>query len=401
MAGATPSTRQRIDKDSAIRLVTEMMAIPGKSCEEGRIAEFIRKKLVQAGIPRSAILHDRAHHRSPYGGEVGNLIVKLPGTQRGPRRLLMAHIDTVPLCEGSKPIRKGSLIVSRDPHTALGGDDRAGAAVILGSLLEIRRQKLAHPPLTFFWPVQEEIGLFGARFASLSKLGNPKFCFNWDGSVPHNATIGATGDYSIAVEISGIASHAGGHPEGGVSAIAVAGLAINDLVENGWHGLIVKGRNTGTSNIGIVQAGTANATNVVVNKLTLKAEARSHNPKFRKRIVEAFRKAFEKAAKAVRNDSGLAGSVKFEAEQKYESFRMSEQEPVVKTARTAIETAGMASETAVCNGGLDANWMTARGLPTVTMGCGQQHVHTVDESLHVDSFLNACRIGLLLATGRE
>jgi tripeptide aminopeptidase len=43
-------------------------------------------------------------------------------------------------------------------------------------------------------------------------------------------------------------------------------------------------------------------------------------------------------------------------------------------------------------------------LPTVTLGCGQQNVHTVDESLHIDSFLNACQIALLLATdwlGRE
>ena len=90
-------------------------------------------------------------------------------------------------------------------------------------------------------------------------------------------------------------------------------------------------------------------------------------------------------------------SKSFHAEQKYESFRLSADEPVVKIARTAIESAGMVSETTICNGGLDANWMTARGLPTVTMGCGQQDVHTVDESLHVDSFLNACRVGLLLA----
>lgn len=386
-----------ISPKAALDLVVQMMAIPGKSCEEGRIAEFIRERLREIGIPASAVSHDAVHRSSPAGGEVGNLIVKLPGTRRGSRRLLMAHIDTVPLCVGARPVRKGPVIVSRDSHTALGADDRAGAAVVLNAIREIRRQDLDHPPLTLFWPVQEEIGLYGARFATLSKLGKPKLCFNWDGSLPHAATIGATGDYAILIEIEGIASHAGVHPERGVSAIAIAGLAIADLMDNGWHGLVVKGRNTGTSNIGYVHGG--EATNVVTPRVTLRAEARSHDPKFRKRIVDEFRKAFTRAAAKLTNDNGKSGRVRFEADLKYESFRLPLDAPCVQSAQAAIQAVGLQPELAVTNGGLDANWMSARGLPTVTLGCGQQSAHTVDESLHVESFLNACRAGLLLATG--
>jgi len=55
----------------------------------------------------------------------------------------------------------------------------------------------------------------------------------------------------------------------------------------------------------------------------------------------------------------------------------------------------------VSNGGLDANWMTARGIPTVTLGCGQQDVHTLNERLNLDAFEHACRMALLLATGSE
>jgi len=43
--------------------------------------------------------------------------------------------------------------------------------------------------------------------------------------------------------------------------------------------------------------------------------------------------------------------------------------------------------------------MIAHGLPTVTLGCGQQDIHTVNESLDIDSYLKACRIGLQVATG--
>jgi len=385
------------DEQAAVDLVTEMIAIPGKSREEGRIAEYIREKLLAAGVPREAIVDDGANRRSPVGGETGNVIVKLAGTKRGPRRLLMAHIDTVPLCVGSQPVREGDYIQSRDPHTALGGDNRAGAAVVLNAILEIRRRQLPHPPLTLLWPVQEEIGLYGARFVSKSKLGNPKLCFNWDGREPQLIVTAATGDYAISIDVQGIASHAGGHPEQGVSAIAIASRAVNDLVENGWHGLIVKGRNTGTSNVGIIHGG--EATNVVTPHVSLEAEARSHNPTFRKRIVEEFRKAFQRAARSMKNDAGTTGNVRFEADLKYEAFQLDEQEPCVQHALKAVELAGLQGATRVANGGLDANWLSARGLPTATLGCGQEEIHTTGERLHVPSFLQACRIGLLLATG--
>jgi len=397
MAASSIPSGCDIDTKSALELVIGMMAVPGRSGEERQIAGFITDRLREAGIPKSAISHDSVTRRSPVGGQIGNLILRLPGTRRAPRRLLMAHIDTVPLCVGSRPVRKGKIITSADPNTGLGADDRAGAAVVLNAILEIRRRRLPHPPLTLFWPVQEEIGLFGARYASLSKLGNPRLCFNWDGGAPDCVTIGATGDCSIDIEIEGLASHAGGCPEQGVSAAAITGLAITDLVENGWHALVVKGKNAGTSNIGIVSGG--NATNVVMPHLRLKAEARSHDPRFRGRIVEAYRKAFQRAAARVRTDGGKVGRIRFETFPKYESFRLSQDEPCVVEASRAVRDAGFKPEPRICNGGLDANWLSARGLPTVTLGCGQQDVHTVRESLHIDSFLAACRIGLLLATG--
>ena len=233
---------------------------------------------------------------------------------------------------------------------------------------------------------------------SAHKLGAPKYCFNWDGGHPRFVNIGATGDYGIEIEIRGLASHAGVHQERGVSAIAIAALAIADLTENGWHGLIQKGRNRGTSNVGVIQGG--EATNVVTPLLTLRAEVRSHDPVFRLRIVDAYRKAFEKAARSVKSSEGVAGQVEFSAELKYESFRLDAAEPVVSLAKTAVSTVGLTPELSVGNGGLDANWMTAHGLPTVTLGCGQNDIHTIREWLDIPSFLMGCRIGLLLASGQ-
>ncbi len=395
----TASEMTSLVDDSAVDLVQTMMAIPGKSGHEGQVVAFIIEQLKLAGLNNEAMHCDQANKKSPIKGEIGNLIVKLPGTRRGPRRLLMAHIDTVPLCVGCEPYRDGEVIRSRNPNTALGGDDRAGAATILNTLKLILKHNLPHPPLTVLFAVQEEVGLLGARHVSINKLGNPKLCFNWDGGAPHLATIGATGDDHLEIEITGLASHAGVHPEAGVSAIVIASKAIHSLVEDGWFGSVVKGRKTGTSNVGVIHGG--DATNVVTDRLTLKAEVRSHDPVFRAKIVSAYQKAFRQAAKTTKNATGQAGSVNITVTPKYEAFRLDSTSDVVQAASAAIARCGHQVELKISNGGLDANWMVTHGLPTVTLGCGQRQIHTVKEELIVPDYLDACRIALLLATQQE
>jgi tripeptide aminopeptidase len=387
----------RIDPVRAIDLVQKLMAISGRSREESRVLPYICEQLTDAGVPASAIEFDSAHLRIPGGGEIGNLIVKLPGTIAGPRRLLMAHVDTVPICVGCDPVQEQDLIRSKNPQTGLGGDNRAGVAVIVTAIREILRQQLPHPPITLFFPVQEEIGLNGARYVSVARLGAPDYCFNWDGGDPSQVCIGATGDYAISIEIEGIASHAGVSPEKGVSAISIAAIAIASLNRDGWHGLIQKEENRGTSNIGIIQAG--EATNVVTPHLVLRAEARSHDPVFRRTIVGAYRNAFEMAATEVKSADGKIGRVTFHDELKYESFCLPADSPSVKLAMSAASEIGLTPTTRIGNGGLDANWMTDHGLPTVTLGCGQQDIHTVNETLNVPRFLQACQMAIILACG--
>jgi tripeptide aminopeptidase len=327
------------------------------------------------------------------------MVLKLPGTVRAPRRMLSAHVDTVPICVGSRPVRRGGRVVSGNKRTGLGADDRAGAAVLLTTVLSIVRQKLPHPPLTFLWCVQEEAGLLGARHARIARLGKPRLAFNFDGSSPEMLKIGATGGYRMTIEVHGIAAHAGNHPEEGVSAIAIASLAIADLVKGGWHGLVEKDGHTGTSNVGVIAGG--EATNVVTDHLRLRAEARSHDPKFRQRIVQEIEDAFRRAASEVRNTAGKSGSVDFEGRLDYESFRLSRDEPCVAAAIAALAAEGLRAELAVTNGGLDANWLTAHGIPTVTLGCGQRNIHTVNEELDIAEFQLARRIALRLATAAD
>ncbi len=397
MAKAKSTSAVEPDLDKALDLVMRLMAVPGGSGNEGAVIHLITAELRKAGAKPADISTDDVYKRSPLGGKVGNLLFKLPGTQPGPRRLLMAHMDTVPLCIGCKPVRKGAFVRSADKTTGLGADDRAGCAVVLTAALEILRRKLPHPPLTFYWPVQEEVGLFGAHYIDLALLAKPKLAFNWDGGAAEKLTIGATGAYRLMIQISGLASHAGGAPEKGVSAITIAGLAIAKLHQHGWLGLIERDGIRGTANIGVIRGG--DATNVITDRVDLKAECRSHDPMFRKRILAEIVAAFREASTAVESSDGTTGKIKIETRLDYESFKLADDEDCVLAAERAATDVGLTPIRAVSNGGLDANWLSARGIPTVTLGCGQMNVHTVNERLNIREFTAACRIGLRLATG--
>jgi tripeptide aminopeptidase len=299
-------------------------------------------------------------------------------------------------------VRRANLVESADANTGLGGDDRAGAAVLLAAAMEILERGLEHPPLTFVWFVQEEVGLQGSHYMQTGLLDKPKLAFNFDGGAPEKLTLGATGGYRMDIDVRGLASHAGGAPEQGISAIAIASLAIAELHRDGWHGLIerqdARGRSVrGTSNVGVIRGG--DATNVVTDRVLVRAEARSHDARFRGQIVKRIESAFRDAAKSVRNAQGKCGSVSFAGRLDYESFRLSTKEPCVVAAEVAVRAVGVEPVFAISNGGLDANWLSSHGIPTVTLGCGQKHIHTTAEQLDLAEFARACRIGLRLATG--
>ena len=372
-----------------------LLSISAPTGEEAPVRDYILGELTRLGVRESEIRVDDAPSRIALPCQTGNLIVQAGGDKPGPRRLLLAHMDTVPLARNADPEVRGDRIVALG-RTALGGDDRAGVAAILTAFEELKRLDLPHPPLTLLFTVREESGLRGAAAVRLEDLGPtvPACAFNFDGGCPNEATIGATGSMRLEIEIRGIAAHAGAHPEKGVSAIAAFAAAVVDLERGGWLGLIQRPEGSGTSNIGVVQAG--EATNVITDGLHARAEARSHEPRFLDKIVAEFRRAFMEAAAAHRNKAGRAAEVDVCAERSYSSFRLPQESPAVVAALNAARAAGLQPSTRVSNGGLDANWLTHRGVPTVSLGCGQHEIHTVEEYVLIEEYLAACRVALAL-----
>ncbi len=389
-------TMMKLNEQEAIDRVVRLMAIPGKSCEEKLIADAVLADLTAGGVRNAMIEFDSAHTRTRSPGQVGNLIVRIPGELPGPPTLLSAHLDTVPICVGCRPVIDGEYVKSADPKTGLGADNRAGVAALLTAAIELTRNGVPHRPLVLCWFVQEEIGLQGSRNLDPGILGDIGIAVNFDGGTVEKLTVGATGGVRMTVQFYGHASHAGIAPEAGVNAITIAALAIDRLRREGWLGRVEKNEGKGTSNIGIIQGG--DATNVVTPYVYLRAEARSHDPVMRECIVAAFRDAFASAVEEVRASDGRTGRVDFESSVDYDSFRLAEDTPSVLAAREAVLSVGRVPYADVAGGGLDANWLYRHGISAVTLGCGQRNVHTVDEKLCIADYLDACRIAMKVAS---
>jgi tripeptide aminopeptidase len=393
-----------VDKDAATGRLMRFLGIEGITGQEAAIGQEIVAALKEAGVAQRAIRFDKANKQIPLPTQTGNLIVELPGRgslRKADRILFMTHMDTVPLCAGAKPVRKGRRIVN-GAHAALGGDNRSGCAVLVTLAAELIQSKADHPPMTLLFTVREESGLWGARFVDRSMLGAPKMAFNFDGRYANAVTIGAVGADRWEAEITGRASHAGGAPERGISSTMILAEALSKVRAEGWFGKVVQGNRIGTSNVGPVMGAdggpAGQATNVVTDYVKVKGESRSHDAKFFKAITAAYKQAFTDAAQDVKNSEGKAGKVKFTAQTDYYPFRLKENLPVVKRAMEAGNVAGLAPEIRVASGGLDANWLVRHGIPTVTFGAGQVDPHTVDEWVDLEQFDNACTLAFTLAT---
>ena len=115
--------------------------------------------------------------------------------------------------------------------------------------------------------------------------------------------------------------------------------------------------------------------------------------------MREIEKAFERAVKKIKNVEGERGSVEIEGFLDYDSFKLGPKEPCVQIASNVIRSLNYEPLSAIADGGLDANWITKHGVPTVSMGCGQLNAHMVTETLSLKEYLIACDIGLAISLG--
>ena len=347
-----------INRERLLATFVELLHINAPSRREGPIARHVAAMLTALG---ASVRYDNAGEA--IGGEVGNLIARLEGGLDAPALLLCAHLDTIEPT-AALALRREHGAFASDGTTILGADDRAGVAAILEVARALTERGAPHPPLELVFTVAEEVGVMGSMALDAAGL-TAVMGFVPDTTGPVGTIITrAPAQKHLAVTIHGKAAHAGVSPEQGISAITVAARAIAGMRQGSID-------EETTANIGVIHGG--KATNIIADTVRLEGEARSRDPKKLAAQAAHMVACFEETAA----EAGARAEIT--VSDVYPSFNLADDAPVVRAARGAAEALGVQPLTAATGGGSDANFLNARGIPTVILSTGYRQPHCPDE----------------------
>ncbi len=362
-----------INRERFLADFLELVRIPSPSGREGAVAQAVKAKLLALGL---CVEEDEAG--KGFGGEQGNLIVKVPGTVAGvPPLFFNAHLDTVLPCEGVQPIVEGDKVRS-DGTTILGADNKAGICVLLELLRVLKEDNIPHGPLEVVFTVGEETGLHGAKHLDYSRI-SAKIGFVLDSGPPVNRVIvQAPSQKSLRAVVKGKAAHAGVSPEKGINAIQLAARAIAGM-------RLGRIDPETTANIGVIRGGVA--TNIVPEEVELLGEARSHDPR---KLDEQIAHMVTLLETEAQRGGGRAEVQVWEV---YRAFRINETDAPAQLVTAALARMGLTPQWESTGGGSDANIFNEHGIQCVLLCCGEESPHSPEnERLDIPSALQGVEL---------
>lgn len=368
--------------DRLVRTFLDLVQIDSPSKDEARVAEYLTKVLKPLGVE---IWQDDAGKK--ISGACGNVHVRMKGALPNiPAVLFSAHVDTVMPCLGIKPQVEDGVIRS-DGTTILGADDKSGIAAIVEMLRVVYEQKLPCGPIEVIFDVAEEVGLQGARQIDFSKL-KAKCAFVLDSEELTKVVVRSPAANRMTFEVEGVAAHAGMAPERGISAIEVVCKAISRM-------RLGRLDPDSTANIGTIKAG--RATNIVADRATIRAEARSHDEETLEsqttHMQDCFRDVLPEFRKQV---DGKLIEPKFHATiaREFSAMNIPQDTLPYRLASAAGAQLGLKMEPQSIGGGTNANIYNAHGLPAVVIGTGMSGEHTTGEHIAISDLEMCCRFCL-------
>lgn len=364
-----------VNRERMVEEFLQLVRIDSISKKERQMADTLIQKLKTMGYE---IIEDHAGEK--IGGNTGNLICTVKGNKNVPAVMLAAHMDTVEPGIGKKPKMEGGFITS-DGTTVLGGDDVSGIVCIFETLRVLKEKGLDHGDIQVVFTIAEEGGLFGSKNLDYSLIfAKYGIVLDSDGPIGTIA-IKAPSQNKMFVAVKGKASHAGIAPEKGISAIQIAAAAISRMK-------LGRIDFETTANIGIINGG--RETNVVCERVDMKAEARSRDILKLEQQTAHMKECFEQAA------SEYGGSVDFKAEKEYPSFNIPKDAPIIGILRRAAASADIDLLLEETGGGSDTNIFNSKGIEAVDISVGMDKVHSVEERILMDDMVKAAEFLLAI-----
>ncbi len=366
-----------IDRTRLAETFTKLARINSVSKKEAEICSELKKCFEELG---AEIFVDDAAEK--INGETGNLVAKFSGTVAKAPILLNGHMDTVE-CKGTVNVKFDGETFTSDGTTILGGDDKSAVAIILEVMRVVKENGLPHCPIEILLTVSEELGLMGAKHLN-HELITATMGYSLDARDPDGIITGAPAADRMTFEIIGKDAHAGSDPEKGINAIWVASRAISSLDPGRID-------HESTCNIGVIRGGVE--TNIVPERVVVRAEARSHDESKLDRITANMAAAFENAVQSYpATEAGAFPRLEKTIVRDFSVLRIPEDHLAVTLAMNAAHRLGRNIEAKRSGGGSDANVFFKKGIVTPVLGTGMTDVHSVRESIKLSDMVKTAEL---------
>ena len=379
-----------INSERLAQLFTALCTIDSPSGEESRLAVFLKELFAQE-FPEAVIFEDSSAPTT--GSDANNLVIHFKGNLPGEPIFFNCHLDTVEPSRGVKVLREGTRFSSAG-DTVLGGDDKAGIAILIESIRAIREEGLSHLSFDLVFTTCEEIGLRGAKALDLSLL-RAREGYALDSSGVDLLIIGAPAANHFHFTVTGAAAHAGLHPERGINAIQLAARCLADLP-------LGRLDEESTANIGRITGGTA--TNIIPERVLVEGEVRSHSPEklaaFSQQIKDTIQAAIDhwSPGPGAQLGAGVRPRLDFQLAQEYPAMHLDRTASVLRRVDKAAAPLQREIRYERAGGGSDANIFNGKGLATAIIGIGMDHVHSTEETIDLQDMKRTAELVFALLT---
>ena len=348
--------------------------------------------------------------------DYGAVLATVPGTAEGPIMGWCAHVDRAPQykASGVKPVVHrgynggeisfaeapglrltpeisphlqnvaGHDIITASGTTLLGGDDKAGVAIIMTAARHLlAHPEIAHGPIRLAFTPDEEIGR-GVDERLPADMGCD-FAFTFDGAAPGDIEYESFSADGAVVRIVGVSIHPGLAKDKLVNALHLGARIVETLPQ------VTMTPETTDDREGFIHLtdmfGTA-----------AEAELRFILRDFERDGLAAKGALLRAVCEAVQLGEPRA-EITCEISAQYRNMRywLEEDMTPVELARAAVRDAGLEPRSVPIRGGTDGSRLTELGLPCPNIFTGMQEIHGPLEWISVQDMAKATEVALNLA----
>jgi tripeptide aminopeptidase len=278
----------------------------------------------------------------------------------------------------------GGTVVTSDGTTLLGGDDKAGVAILMEIAAHLlANPKVVHGPVRLLFTCDEEIGR-GADHVDLEKLG-AHVAYTLDGEGQGEIDCETFSADMAIVTFAGVNTHPGWAKGKMVNAVRMAGEFLARLPRDTLSPETTAGRE-GFLHPNGLEGG--------VTGVTLRLLLRD----FRTETLADHAARLHGIARAVEG-TFPGGRVEVAVRPQYRNMAegLAREPRAVEFAEAAMRRVGLEPKLSIIRGGTDGSRLTEMGLPTPNLSSGQHNLHSLLEWVGLEEMAAAVRVSVELA----